>query len=113
MQQKLPDAERREIRRKSTENIKKLNLLWLDTMVNSEAQLLEKMSLFWHGHFACRLSNYYYQQALINVIRKNALGNFRDLLKAVSTSAAMLQFLNNQQNKKTTPYETSCTPQCK
>jgi len=105
MQQKLPDAERREIRRKSTENIKKLNLLWMDTMVNSEAQLLEKMSLFWHGHFACRLSNYYYQQALINVIRKNALGNFRDLLKAVSTSAAMLQFLNNQQNKKQHPNE--------
>ncbi|QEC68457.1 DUF1800 domain-containing protein [Panacibacter ginsenosidivorans] len=105
MQQKLSDAERREIRRKSTENIKKLNLLWIDTMVNSEAQLVEKMSLFWHGHFACRLSNYYYQQALINVIRKNALGNFGDLLKSVSTSAAMLQFLNNQQNKKQHPNE--------
>ena len=45
-------------------------------MVNSDAQLREKMSLFWHGHFACRNFNIFFQQELLDVIRRNALGNF-------------------------------------
>ncbi|WP_462221976.1 DUF1800 domain-containing protein, partial [Ferruginibacter sp.] len=72
---------------------------------NSEAQLREKMSLFWHGHFACRVINSYFQQELLQIIRENALGNFKDLLIAVSKSPSMLQFLNNQQNKKKKPNE--------
>jgi uncharacterized protein (DUF1800 family) len=63
------------------------------------------MSLFWHGHFACRVINSYYQQELLHIIRTNALGSFRDLLKEVSKSPSMLQFLNNQQNKKQHPNE--------
>ena len=39
------------------------------------------------------------------MIRRNALGNFRDLLHEVSRSAAMLFFLNNQQNRKDQPNE--------
>jgi uncharacterized protein (DUF1800 family) len=93
------------IREQSREDLKKLNLLWLDQMTNSEAQLQEKMSLFWHGHFACRVVNSYFQQQLLQIIRENALGNFKNLLKAVSKSASMLNFLNNQQNKKKKPNE--------
>jgi uncharacterized protein (DUF1800 family) len=74
-------------------------------MINSEAQLREKMSLFWHGHFACRVINIYFQQQLLDTIRKNALGNFADLLRDISKSPAMLSFLNNQQNKKQHPNE--------
>src|SRR4030095_7613275 len=74
-------------------------------MVNSRAQLREKMAFFWHGHFACRNLNVFYQQALLDVIRRNALGSFRDMLHEVSKSAAMLNFLNNQQNRKDHPNE--------
>ena len=74
-------------------------------MVNSSAQLREKMAFFWHGHFACRNLNVFYQQGLLDVIRRNALGNFGTLLKEVSRSAAMLNFLNNQQNRKGHPNE--------
>jgi uncharacterized protein (DUF1800 family) len=74
-------------------------------MVNSSAQLREKMSFFWHGHFACRNLNIFYQQGLLDIIRRNALGNFGTLLKEVSKSAAMLNFLNNQQNRKDHPNE--------
>jgi uncharacterized protein (DUF1800 family) len=93
------------MRVKSRDGLKTLNLLWLDEMINGEAQLREKMSLFWHGHFACRVINIYFQQQLINTIRANALGDFGDLLRAVSKSPAMLSFLNNQQNKKQHPNE--------
>lgn len=96
---------RLEMRKQSGEQLKSLNFLWSEQMVNSKAQLREKMSLFWHGHFACRLVNGYFQQELIHTIRTHALGKFGDLLKAVSKSAAMLQFLNNQQNRKQHPNE--------
>lgn len=103
--EKLTKEQQKDIRRQSTQGIRSLNLLWLNEMINSEAQLREKMSLYWHGHFACRVINIFYQQQLLHAIRKNALGNFGDLLREVSKSAAMLSFLNNQQNRKKHPNE--------
>jgi uncharacterized protein (DUF1800 family) len=105
-QQKEMSAEqKKELRKKSREDIRNLNLYWVNEMVNSEAQLREKMSLFWHGHFACRNLNIFFQQELLQAIRRNALGNFRDLLHEVSKTAAMLNFLNNNQNRKDHPNE--------
>ena len=94
-----------DMRKKSGEELKSLNHIWLGKMINSEAQLREKMSLFWHGHFACRVINGYYQQELLHDIRSYSLGSFRDLLRAASKSPAMIQFLNNQQNRKQHPNE--------
>ena len=106
MQKKEIDAaQRKKIREQSREDLKNLNIRWLDEMINSEAQLREKVALFWHGHFACRVVNSFFQQELLDVVRANALGSFKDLLRGVSKSAAMLQFLNNQQNKKQHPNE--------
>jgi uncharacterized protein (DUF1800 family) len=65
----------------------------------------EKMTLFWHGHFASTSNNAYLVQQQHNLIKKHALGNFSDLLKAVSKDAVMLQYLNNQQNRKGAPNE--------
>jgi uncharacterized protein (DUF1800 family) len=101
----LDEMERRRLRQQSRDDIKNLNITWLNEMVNSEQQLREKMSLFWHGHFASRNLNILYQQQLLDVIRQNALGNFGDLLREVSKSAAMINFLNNNQNKKGHPNE--------
>ncbi|MFC7345924.1 DUF1800 family protein [Chryseobacterium zhengzhouense] len=82
-----------------------LNLNFLNQMTKSEDQLREKMAFFWHGHFATRVNNPKFNRQLLNVIRRNALGNFKELLFEVSKSPAMLQFLNNQQNKKDHPNE--------
>ncbi len=103
--QQLSKDEKKMLRKQSVEDLKSLNLTWFSQMINSEAQLREKMSFFWHGHFACRVINIFFQQQLLNVIRENALGNFGDLLREVSKSPAMLSFLNNQQNKKQHPNE--------
>ena len=84
---------------------KDLNLLWLQEMVSTPYPLREKMALFWHGHFATYIGNPYYGQQLLHELRKNALGNFSDLLVAVSKSQPMLQFLNTNQNKKQHPNE--------
>jgi uncharacterized protein (DUF1800 family) len=93
------------MRQKNREGIRNLNMRWMSEMVNSDAQLREKMAFFWHGHFACLNLNVFYQQELINVIRKHALGNFGDMLREVSKSAAMINFLNNNRNRKDHPNE--------
>ena len=101
----LSTEEKKKIQQKNREGVRNLNLYWLHEMVNSSTQLREKMAFFWHGHFACRNLNVFFQQGLLDVIRRNALGNVGKLLKEVSKTAAMLNFLNNQQNKKDHPNE--------
>jgi uncharacterized protein (DUF1800 family) len=101
----LTKEQQKQIRDQSRDDLKNLNIRWLEEMINSEAQLREKMSLFWHGHFATRVINSYFQQELLQTIRENALGNFKDLLREVSKSPSMLSFLNNQQNRKKKPNE--------
>jgi len=106
LKKKGEDTEtKKRIRQQNRDDLKKLNLVWLNEMVESEAQLREKMSFFWHGHFASRNINVLYQQQLLDVIRQHALGSFRDLLHETSKSAAILNFLNAQQNKKNSPNE--------
>jgi uncharacterized protein (DUF1800 family) len=106
MQKKeLTNDQKKQIREQSRDDLKNLNIRWLEEMINNEGQLREKMSLFWHGHFACRVINSYFQQELLQTIRENALGNFKDLLREVSKSPSMLSFLNNQQNRKKKPNE--------
>ncbi len=82
-----------------------MSTAWMDRMADSPAQLREKMTLFWHGHFACRVRQPDAALSLHNTTRRYALGKFPDLLLAVSQEPAMLQFLNNQQNRKEQPNE--------
>ena len=101
----LPKEEKKDLKQILKDNVFELNQLWLQEMIHSEAQLQEKMALFWHGHFACRSANPYFDQQYLDVIRKNALGNFGVMLYEISKTPAMLQYLNNQQNKKDHPNE--------
>jgi uncharacterized protein (DUF1800 family) len=103
--QELSREQKQQVRKRNTEALKDLNLNWLSEMVESKAQLREKMAFFWHGHFACRQVNVFFQQHLLDIIRQNALSDFGTLLREVSKSAAMLAFLNNQQNRKKQPNE--------
>ncbi|WP_443937459.1 DUF1800 domain-containing protein [Pedobacter sp. MW01-1-1] len=96
---------RRDIIRMQNEKSRDLNIGWINKMINTASPLQEKMTLFWHGHFACRSNNPLFAQQLNNVQREYALGNFRKLLIEVSKSPAMLQYLNNQQNRKGKPNE--------
>ncbi len=105
MNDQTPAEKKKEMQRISRLQNEELNLNFLDKMVNSKEQMREKMAFFWHGHFASRVVNPKFNRQILNVIRKNALGNFKDLLFEVSQAPAMLNFLNNQQNKKDHPNE--------
>jgi len=105
MNDKSPAEKKKEIQKINRQQNEELNLNFLNKMVTSNEQLREKMAFFWHGHFASRVQNPKFNRQILNVIRKNALGNFRELLFEVSKAPAMLSFLNNQQNKKDHPNE--------
>jgi len=105
MSSTTPADKKKEMQRINREQNNELNLNFLNSIVNSKEQMREKMAFFWHGHFASRVINPRFNKQLLNTIRKNALGNFKDLLFEVSQSPAMLNFLNNQQNKKDHPNE--------
>lgn len=102
--QQTPEERRMKMRQDRME-MTKINTTWLKTMATSPAQLREKMAFFWHGHFACRTQRPPFALNQVNILRRHALGNFGDLLLAVSKDPAMLQFLNNQQNRKGQPNE--------
>ena len=96
----LSKAEKQALRNNERKLIIKQNAEWVQRMSNPfESALLEKMSLFWHCHFACITKNSRLANAQLNTIRKHALGNFGDLLQAMAKDVSMIRFLNNQQNR--------------
>lgn len=103
---KMSQKQKMEQNKKWREQVGQINALWVERMCDEDKGLIEKMTLFWHGHFACRTAdNPYLTLEMNNLLRKNALGNFRDLLYAVSKSASMIAYLHLRQNKKGKPNE--------
>ncbi|MBS1566338.1 MAG: DUF1800 domain-containing protein [Bacteroidetes bacterium] len=77
-------------------------------MVHQDRSIREKMTLFFHNHFATEATVIEDPQSLYRhhvLLRSNALGNFRDLVRAVTIDAGMLQYLNGNQNTDTAPDE--------
>jgi len=77
---------------------------WTGQMLNQERNIHEKMVLFWHNHFATETNiiadarfSYGYNVAL----RTHALGNFKNLTKAITLDPGMLVYLNGYLNEKT------------
>jgi uncharacterized protein (DUF1800 family) len=99
----------KEVRKAQQKELKDVELLlnttWFTQLTDPATTWREKMVLFWHDHFACRTKIPFLAQQQNNTIREHALGKFGDLLMAVSKDPAMLQFLNNKQNRKGHPNE--------
>ncbi|QCX40204.1 DUF1800 domain-containing protein [Aureibaculum algae] len=90
------------------ENRKKqleFNSAWLKRLMTSKQMLREKMTLFWANHFVCQDNNIVYIQKYNNTLRKHALGNLNDFVKAISKETAMIRYLNTKQNRKSKPNE--------
>ncbi len=99
-------SRQKEMRKENKKSVVRLNTQWLAHMGSQHTScLLDKMSLFWHGHFACIIKKGKTAHSYLNTIREHALGNFKDLLLAIAKEPAMLTFLNNQVNKKFSPNE--------
>jgi hypothetical protein len=81
---------------------------WLQRMVGTTHPLEEKMTLFWHNHFATgfsKVQNGYLMYKQNDFLRTNALGNFHDILTGITGDGAMLVWLDGNQNRKGNPNE--------
>jgi len=107
-------------------NINHARQRWLFRMVHSDRPLQEKMTLFWHNHFATgytkiagalgatEAARYMAAKASedpaqvrgqIEMLRDNALGKFKDILLAIAKDTAMLVWLDGRTNTKAQPQE--------
>jgi uncharacterized protein (DUF1800 family) len=81
---------------------------WLTRILFTARPLEERMTFFWHDHFATAISKVNDQALMLQqnrTLRQYAMGNFRDLLTAVSKDPAMLIWLDNAQSVKDHPNE--------
>jgi len=81
---------------------------WLERMMQGPAPLLEKMTLFWHGHFATsieKVKDAYWMWLQNDTLRRNAFGDFADLTKKMSRDPAMMIYLDLQQSRQEHPNE--------
>jgi uncharacterized protein (DUF1800 family) len=81
---------------------------WLHVMAHSPHPLLERLTLFWHGHFATSAAKVTDARMMFRqhgILRKHALGRFGPLLDEVSKDPAMLVWLDSTTNHKVHPNE--------
>ncbi len=81
---------------------------WLYRMLYTPHPLKEKLTLFWHNHFAtsfAKVQNASYMLKQYELLHTHALGNFAEMLKAMSYDPAMLVWLDGKESKKGNPNE--------
>jgi uncharacterized protein (DUF1800 family) len=81
---------------------------WFNRMLFTRRPLQEKLTLFWHGHFATansKVGNAVYMLNQIQLFRASGLGSFETLLQKVTRDPAMLIWLDNRLNRKGAPNE--------
>ena len=74
---------------------------WSGNIINSGNNVGEKMTLFWHNHFVTQMytvrdENYTFDY--YKTLRENALGNFKTFTERMTINAAMLRYLNGNEN---------------
>lgn len=85
-----------------------LKTWWMQEMIESPTPLQERMTLFWHNHFATSQQKVPSAQAMWRqhlLLRSQALGNFRTLLHGVAKDPAMLVYLDGANSRKEAPNE--------
>jgi hypothetical protein len=81
---------------------------WLNRMAHGDYPLHEKLTFLWHGHFTSSAKDERAAMLLWRqneLLRRNAAGNFETFVRQVSRDPAMIDYLNNNENKKQHPNE--------
>jgi uncharacterized protein (DUF1800 family) len=100
--------ERMAAQRRLAQEAFELRAWWLREMLATPSPLTERMTLFWHNHFATsqqkvRSNQLMYRQNAL--LRREALGNFATLLHAIAKDPAMLVYLDNAGSRRQAPNE--------
>src|SRR5581483_9658550 len=103
-----PDYTPTDLDPKGRPKLEELQLWWVNRLLTTPRPLQEKMTLFWHGHFATADSKVHDAVWMYNqnqLFRQSALGSFSTLLSGVSKDPAMMFWLDSQTNRKGSPNE--------
>jgi uncharacterized protein (DUF1800 family) len=104
----LDDAGKKQFQREQVGRAIDLKNWWATELLTTPAQLTERMTLFWHNHFTSGLQKVksgtlMYRQNVL--LRKHALGNFGEMLRAVARDPAMVVYLDSATNRRGQPNE--------
>jgi uncharacterized protein (DUF1800 family) len=91
-----------------TAALTRLQAIWLYRMVSTPHALRERMTLFWHNHFAtsqAKVENAGLMQRQNAMFRRHALGDFKAMLAEVGRDPAMLIWLDSKENRRAHPNE--------
>lgn len=109
---KLTEEERRakiqELQREQRQQTQELKHWWLARMRTGPRPLQEKMTLFWHGHFATSVEKVkvaYFMWRQNDLFRRLGNGPFRTLLTEIGHDPAMLVWLDGAQSRRQQPNE--------
>lgn len=105
LKKEMGEAAFQKLRQKGRQKVRDLNHAWIDRLCEPTSILREKMTLFWANTFVCRDNNIFHIQHYNNTLRRHALGDFRNFVKAIAKEASMSKYLNNRQNVKESPNE--------
>ncbi len=89
-------------------NARNLSAWWLYRMLYTPDPLLEKLTLFWHGHFAtsaAKVTDPKLMLAQNELLRTHARGSFREMVSGIARDPAMLLYLDSATNRKLHPNE--------
>ncbi len=107
-----PEEQRRQMQREEQQmqrdHLMELRGWWLQRMAKGPRPLQEKMTLFWHGHFATsvqKVREVYFMWRQNELFRRLATGNWLQLLVETATDPAMLIWLDQAQSRKDHPNE--------
>lgn len=81
---------------------------WIDQMAGAPHPIVEKMTLFWHGHFTSSLNKVGKHNLMVDQLafyREAGMGNFEPLAQGMALKPAMLDYLDNSENRKKSPNE--------
>ncbi|MBL8674034.1 MAG: DUF1800 domain-containing protein, partial [Rhodospirillales bacterium] len=90
------------------ERARELRNWWVEEMLATDQPFVERMTLFWHGHFTSSLQKVRFTPAIYRqnaLFRRHALGNFATLLGEVARDPAMLLYLDGAQSRAGQPNE--------
>ncbi|MDB5327160.1 MAG: hypothetical protein JWM57_2729 [Phycisphaerales bacterium] len=97
-----------QIQQANNEAVREVAGWWMRRMATGPYPLQEKLAFFWHGHFTTSARDErsaWLMWGQNETLRTYAAGNFAKFAKAMAHDPAMLDYLNNQQNKKAHPNE--------
>ena len=99
---------RQQRQKRDRAQLRKIRRWWLERMIKTTEPLEEKMTLFWHGHFATgyrTVEDSWHLMIQNRLFRAHALDDFATLTRSIIRDPAMLQYLDGDQNRKGRPNE--------